>query len=74
MQYDQNTIWSEHNISHNVLETKNSEKQPQEAFYKTRLQAYNFITNSLQHRCFLVNVSKFLRAYILKKICNWLRL
>ena len=37
-------------------------------------EAYNFIKKRLQHRCFLVNIAKFLRAPILKKICERLLL
>ena len=33
-----------------------------------RLQVYNFIKKKLQHRCFLVNIVKFLRKPILKNI------
>ena len=28
----------------------------------------------IQHRCFLVNIAKFLRITILKNICEWLLL
>ena len=39
--------------------------------------AYNFIKKRLQHKCFLMNITKFLRASILKNIgirllLNWL--
>ena len=33
-------------------------------------KACNFIEKRLQHRCFHVNIAKFLRASILKNICN----
>ena len=36
------------------------------------LQACNFIKKRLQHRCFLVNIAKFLRTPILKNICEQL--
>ena len=38
------------------------------------LQACNFIKKKLQHRCFLENTAKFLRAAILKNICERLLL
>ena len=38
------------------------------------LQACNFIKKRVQHRCFLGNVAKFLRAPILKNICERLLL
>ena len=38
------------------------------------LQACNFIKKRLQHRCFLVNFAKILRAPILKNICERLHL
>ena len=37
-------------------------------------QACNFIKKILQHRCFPVNIAKFLRSPILKNICERLRL
>ena len=36
----------------------------------TGLQACNFIMKRLQHICFPVNIVKFLRTTILKKICK----
>ena len=36
--------------------------------------ACNFIKNRLQHRCFSVNIAKFLRTSILKYICEQLLL
>ena len=33
------------------------------------IQACNFIKKRLQHRCFSVNIVKFLRTFILKNIC-----
>ena len=36
----------------------------------TELQASNFIEKGLQHRCFPVNIAKFLRAPILENICE----
>ena len=33
------------------------------------IQACNFIQKRLQHRCFSVNIVKFLRTFILKNIC-----
>ena len=38
------------------------------------LQACNFTKKRLQHRCFPVNIVKFLRTPILKNICEWLLL
>ena len=38
------------------------------------LQACSFVKKRLQHRCFPVNIDKFLRALILKNICGWLLL
>ena len=41
-------------------------------FHKTAaLEACNFIKKRLQHRCFAVNIAKFLRTPILKNICKW---
>ena len=37
-------------------------------------KACNFIKKRLQHRCFLVNIGKFLRTPILKNICERLLL
>ena len=37
-------------------------------------QACNFIKKRLQHRCFPVNIAKFLRGPILKNICERLLL
>ena len=34
------------------------------------LQTCNFIKKRLQHRCFPVNIKKFLRTFILKNICK----
>ena len=46
-----------------------------ESLHKTAaLQACNFIKKRLQHRCFAVNIAKFLRTLILKKICERLLL
>ena len=38
------------------------------------LQARNFIKKRLQHKCFLVNIAKFLSTPILKNICERLLL
>ena len=42
-------------------------KQPSEVFYKIScsegLQACNFIKRRLQHRCFPVNIAKFLLTF-----------
>ena len=38
------------------------------------LQACNLLKKRLQHRCFLVNIAKFLRTPILKNICKRLLL
>ena len=38
------------------------------------IQASNFITKRLQHRCFPVNIAKFLKTSILKGICERLLL
>ena len=37
-------------------------------------QAKNFIKKRLQHKCFPVSIAKFLRTFILKKICERMRL
>ena len=34
----------------------------------------NFIKKRLQHKCFPVNIAKFLRAIVLKNIWEWLPL
>ena len=39
------------------------------AIFTGKLQTCNFIKKRLQHRCFLVNVAKFLRTPILKNFC-----
>ena len=36
----------------------------------TGLKVCNFIKKRLQHRCFLVNIAKFLRTPIFKNICE----
>ena len=36
------------------------------------LKTYNFLKNGIQHRCFPVNIAKFLRTLILTKICEQL--
>ena len=41
---------------------------------KLGLQIYNFIKKGFQHRCFSVNIAKFLNLLILKKICERLLL
>ena len=38
------------------------------------LKVCSFIKKRLQHRCFPVNIAKFLRTPILKNICKWLPL
>ena len=38
------------------------------------LKAGNFIAERLQHRCFPVNIAKFLKRFILKVICERLLL
>ena len=38
------------------------------------LQVCNFIKKRFQHRCFSVNIAKFLKTHILKKICELLLL
>ena len=35
------------------------------------LKAYNFLKKKLQHRCFSLNIVKFLRTFILKNTCEW---
>ena len=40
------------------------------SLFLIKLQAGNFIKKRLQHRCFLVNIAKILRASILKNICE----
>ena len=45
------------------------------SFYKVAgLKACIFIKKRIQHRCFLVNIAKFLRIPILKKVCKRLLL
>ena len=34
------------------------------------LQSWNFIKKRLQHRCFPVNIAKFLRTFVLKSACE----
>ena len=47
----------------------------QSLFNKTAgLQACNFVEKRLQHKCFPVNIAKFLRTPILKDICERLLL
>ena len=41
-------------------------------FNKVGLEVCNFIKKRLQHRCFLVNIAKFLRTFILKNILKGL--
>ena len=36
----------------------------------TGLDAWNFVKKRLQHRCFLANIAKFLRSFILKNVCE----
>ena len=43
-------------------------------FNKVEGQACNFIEKRLQHRCFPVNIAKFLKTPILKNICERLLL
>ena len=38
------------------------------------LQTCNFVKKRLQHRYFSVDIVKFIRTPILKKICEWLHL
>ena len=38
------------------------------------LKTCNFILKRLLHKCFPLNIAKFLRTPILKKICEWLLL
>ena len=38
------------------------------------LKACNFIKKGIQHRCFPVNDTKFLRKPFLRNICEWLLL
>ena len=38
------------------------------SFYIASIQTYNFIKNGLQHRCFSMNIARFLRPPILKNI------
>ena len=57
------------------------QKQPQEVFYEKavlknfeiltgKLQAYNFIKNTLQNKRFPLNIVKFLRTPISRNICS----
>ena len=57
------------------------QKQLSEVFYENCcwseavvLKACNFIKKRLQHRCFQVNIAKFLRTPIFKNICKRLLL
>ena len=43
------------------------------SFFLTKL-LFNFIKRRHQHRCFPVNIAKFLRAPILHNVCEWLLL
>ena len=65
----------------------NDQNEPTEVFYKKAVLKYfaiftgkhlcwslKFIKMRLQHRCFPVNIAKFLRAPILKNICERLLL
>ena len=40
------------------------------AIFTGKLQVRNFIKNRLQHRCFPLNIAKFLRTPISKNICS----
>ena len=53
------------------------EKQPskfsvKKGITKKGLPAFNFIENRLEHRCFPVNIAKFLRTPILKNECFYI--
>ena len=39
------------------------------AVFTAKLQTWNFIKKRLQHRCFPLNIAKFLSTPILKNIC-----
>ena len=39
---------------------------------KLQLEACNFIKKKLQHRCFSINIAKFIRTHILKNLCEQL--
>ena len=39
----------------------------------TGLEASNFIKKGLQHRCFPVNIAKFLRIIASLKVCNFVK-
>ena len=47
------------------------QKQPPEVFCK---KAFNFFKNGLHHRCFPVNIVKFLKTPISRNICEQLLL
>ena len=55
---------------------KDLQNQPSSVFYENlhALKIYKFIKKRLQHRCFPVNIAKFLRTPILKNICEQLLL
>ena len=40
------------------------------AIFSGKLQPCNFIKNTLQQRCFLLNIVKFLRTPVSKNICS----
>ena len=49
------------------------QKQPPEVFHKKGVLknlANNFIQKTLQHMCFSVNITKFLKTHILKNSAN----
>ena len=41
------------------------------AMFTGELQAYNFIKNTLQHRCFPLNIAKFLRTSSTLSTSHW---
>ena len=45
-----------------------------ESFLNKSDQACNFIKKRLQHRCFPVNIPKFIRTYLFQNICKRLLL
>ena len=56
-------------IHRNQFFKRNSSQQGKPLALTVKLQTCNFIKKRPQHRCFPLNIAKFLRAPILKNIC-----
>ena len=61
-------------IISNNLPLINKQKQSLADVLQKCLKACNFIKTRLQHRCFPVNISKFLRTAFLTEYLKWLLL